>query len=197
MAVSKRTRFEVMRRDNHACRYCGAMAPDAKLTVDHVLPVALGGADDPGNLVTACVDCNAGKASTAPDQALVDDVSQDALRWADAMKRAGALLAEKAEPEWDYVAGFERLWDSYSTGGEWNPKPIPRPMGWRDSIVAFYRAGLPATQMVRAVDIAMGKTSVETAATFRYFCGICWRMLDEQREAAKALLAQEAVDDGA
>ena len=39
MAVSKRTRYEVLRRDNHACRYCGASAPDAKLTVDHVLPV--------------------------------------------------------------------------------------------------------------------------------------------------------------
>lgn len=29
MAVSKRTRYEVLRRDNHACRYCGARAPEA------------------------------------------------------------------------------------------------------------------------------------------------------------------------
>lgn len=28
MPVSKRTRFEVLRRDNNACRYCGAMALD-------------------------------------------------------------------------------------------------------------------------------------------------------------------------
>lgn len=34
MAVSKRTRYEVLRRDNHACRYCGASAPEVKLTVD-------------------------------------------------------------------------------------------------------------------------------------------------------------------
>lgn len=39
MAVSKRTRFEVLRRDDHTCRYCGQSAPDVKLTVDHVLPV--------------------------------------------------------------------------------------------------------------------------------------------------------------
>ena len=32
MAVSKRLRFEILRRDNHACRYCGQMAPDVKLT---------------------------------------------------------------------------------------------------------------------------------------------------------------------
>ncbi|MEU5976310.1 hypothetical protein [Streptomyces sp. NPDC047315] len=24
MAVSKRLRYEILRRDNHACRYCGA-----------------------------------------------------------------------------------------------------------------------------------------------------------------------------
>lgn len=58
MTVSKRIRFEVLRRDNYTCRYCGGSAPDVKLTVDHVMPVALG---DPTNLVTACKDCNAGK----------------------------------------------------------------------------------------------------------------------------------------
>jgi len=31
MAVSKRLRFEILRRDDHACRYCGATAPEAKL----------------------------------------------------------------------------------------------------------------------------------------------------------------------
>lgn len=29
MAVSKRLRHEVMRRDNHTCRYCGGGAPTA------------------------------------------------------------------------------------------------------------------------------------------------------------------------
>ena len=61
MAVSKRTRFEVLRRDNHACRYCGRTAPEVKLTLDHVVPVSLGGTDDPDNLVAACHDCNSGE----------------------------------------------------------------------------------------------------------------------------------------
>lgn len=58
MAVSKRLRYEILRRDNHTCRYCGATAPDVKLTVDHVVPVALGGSDVPTNLVAACDACN-------------------------------------------------------------------------------------------------------------------------------------------
>lgn len=41
MSVSKRLRFEVLRRDNHTCRYCGSSAPEVKLTIDHVVPVAL------------------------------------------------------------------------------------------------------------------------------------------------------------
>lgn len=33
MAVTKRTRFEVLRRDNYTCRYC--RSTDGALTVDH------------------------------------------------------------------------------------------------------------------------------------------------------------------
>lgn len=48
MALTKRTRFEVLRRDGHRCRYCGDTAEaGATLTVDHVVPVALGGTDEP------------------------------------------------------------------------------------------------------------------------------------------------------
>lgn len=70
MAVSQRARFEVLRRDGFRCRYCGADAATATLEVDHVMPVALGGADDLDNLVTSCGPCNDGKASTAPDEAV-------------------------------------------------------------------------------------------------------------------------------
>ena len=66
MAVTKRTRFEVLRRDGNRCRYCGASAADSPLTIDHVLPTALGGTDDPSNLVAACKDCNTAKKSSLP-----------------------------------------------------------------------------------------------------------------------------------
>ncbi|MEV7815591.1 MULTISPECIES: HNH endonuclease [Streptomyces] len=68
MTVSKRKRFEVLRRDGFRCRYCGAAASAAELEVDHVTPVALGGTDELDDLVTSCGPCNDGKASTAPDE---------------------------------------------------------------------------------------------------------------------------------
>lgn len=36
-------------------------------TLNHVIPLALGGGDEPENLITACADCNAGKSSSNPD----------------------------------------------------------------------------------------------------------------------------------
>ncbi|MDI5965797.1 HNH endonuclease [Streptantibioticus silvisoli] len=87
MAVSKRLRYEILRRDNFACRYCGATAPDAPLRVDHVIPKALGGTDAPTNLVTACEPCNSGKTSSLPTGFSVGDVDQGSLRQAAALRR--------------------------------------------------------------------------------------------------------------
>lgn len=62
MALSVRVRFEVFKRDGFQCRYCGKKSPEVVLEVDHVVPVCEGGGDDEMNLVTACWDCNRGKA---------------------------------------------------------------------------------------------------------------------------------------
>ncbi|MFF7147543.1 HNH endonuclease [Streptomyces griseoaurantiacus] len=87
MAVSKRLRYEILRRDNHACRYCGAAAPDVKLNVDHVIPTSLGGSDKPNNLVTSCADCNSGKTSSLPNAEPVADVDQEMFRQIGALAR--------------------------------------------------------------------------------------------------------------
>lgn len=60
-ALSKRLRFEVFKRDGFVCRYCGAQPPGVLLVIDHIVPLARGGTDDPMNLQTACEACNQGK----------------------------------------------------------------------------------------------------------------------------------------
>ena len=60
-AMSKKLRFEVFKRDGFTCQYCGRMAPDVVLEVDHINAVANGGNNDIMNLVTSCFDCNRGK----------------------------------------------------------------------------------------------------------------------------------------
>lgn len=60
-SLSKKLRFEVFKRDSFTCQYCGRKAPDVLLEVDHIKPVAQGGADEILNLITSCFDCNRGK----------------------------------------------------------------------------------------------------------------------------------------
>lgn len=59
--LTKKTRFEVFKRDSFTCQYCGAKAPDVVLEVDHIIPVKEGGTNDILNLITSCKACNSGK----------------------------------------------------------------------------------------------------------------------------------------
>lgn len=61
--LSKKTRFEVFKRDSFTCQYCGRTAPDVVLEADHIDPVSNGGGDDLLNLITSCRDCNQGKSN--------------------------------------------------------------------------------------------------------------------------------------
>ena len=54
-------RLGIFRRDKWTCTYCGHRGTSTTLEVDHKLPIARGGTDDPANLVTACWSCNRAK----------------------------------------------------------------------------------------------------------------------------------------
>jgi hypothetical protein len=190
MAISKRTRYEVLRRDNHTCRYCGGSAPDVVLTVDHVTPIALGGTDDPGNLVAACKDCNAGKASTTPGADLVADVKQLDMQWAGAMRRVAAARGRQQKKRDAYVAEFDAKWQKWTIGG----RPIERPAGWRTSIERFYDLGVPIAEVIQCVRVACGTDRIYADDAFRYFAGCVWRVVKEMQDAAKELLDGEAVE---
>jgi hypothetical protein len=192
MAVSKRLRYEVMLRDNHRCKYCGAAAPDAALTIDHVVPQALGGSDEPGNLVTACRDCNAGKSSVGPSASLVSDVSSDALRWAAAMRQAAELDRRDAAERQDHRDAFAEIWDGYTYGGLMN-KHVPLPPDFGATVDRFLDAGLDMADLRESAAIAMGNESVGIATKFRYFCGVCWQTLEQRQKKAIELLAN--IDD--
>lgn len=59
--IAASVRYEVLRRSGFRCSYCGIGAPDAFLQIDHIVPVARGGTNDPANLTAACQRCNIGK----------------------------------------------------------------------------------------------------------------------------------------
>lgn len=75
--LSVRTRFEVFKRDDFTCRYCFRRTPAVVLEIDHVVPVADGGSNDPMNLVTACWECNAGKSATPLSEVITGEDPHD------------------------------------------------------------------------------------------------------------------------
>jgi len=59
--VSRRRR-EVYEKSEGRCHYCRtALTLDGKWHIEHMVPRALGGEDDSGNLVAACARCNLAK----------------------------------------------------------------------------------------------------------------------------------------
>ena len=149
MSVTKRVRFEVLRRDGH---------------------------DDPSNLVAACKDCNAGKASTNPDAELVADVADDALRHAEMIRQAYAVLVSRMGERDDYIWQFDEAY-TYE----------PMPDDWRNTIARWFEMGVPIELVVDAARIACS-----TAQTFRgtgrfsYMCGIVWKRVHAVNEATEA-----------
>ena len=164
MAVPKRTRFEVLRRDNYTCRYC--RSTDNPLTIDHVVPEALGGSDDPSNLVAACKDCNSGKSSIAPDAALVAQVDEDALRWARARAQAVQQFTEHHDALRQKLAEFSKLWAVWDSDQRWLPSD------WERSIGYWLRDGISIQQMEDAIGIALNNNSLGARDVFRYMAGI-------------------------
>jgi hypothetical protein len=58
-------RFQVLRRDDFRCTYCGRRPPEVVLHIDHVEAFSSGGATTLDNLRTSCRECNLGKGAMA------------------------------------------------------------------------------------------------------------------------------------
>lgn len=77
MALSRRTRFEVFKRDEFTCRYCGRTSPAVVLEIDHIVPRSEGGDDDPINLTTSCYECNRGKSDIPLNEVITGEDPHD------------------------------------------------------------------------------------------------------------------------
>lgn len=49
------------------CHYCGKDLDAKTATMDHIIPISLGGKSTKGNVVPACKDCNTKKKNDLPD----------------------------------------------------------------------------------------------------------------------------------
>lgn len=168
--ISKRTRFEVFKRDGFCCQYCGAHPPRVLLEVDHIVPVAEGGANDMDNLVTSCEPCNRGKGAV-PLTVIPEGLAEKAARVAEAEEQLAGYSAvmqarrDRIETDaWRVVAAL--------TGED----SIRR--DWLQSIKNFVTR-LGPEPVIEAAEIARGAKPWSEPQRFRYFCGICWNKVRE------------------
>lgn len=181
MAISKKTRFEVFKRDSFTCAYCGNTPPAIILEVDHILPRAKKGLDDINNLITACFDCNRGKS----DRLLTRITSQ--------MNENFLLIREKEEQlraYYKFVKKIEKhvqqqidevdraFWNFYE------PKSTFIDTVKQGTLKTFLK-NLTVYELIHAVNIAQQKFPIDYSRAYKYFCGICWNWIKNPETKAK------------
>lgn len=61
--ITPSVRYDVLLRANFRCQCCGVTAKNARLEIDHIIPVSKGGTNAISNLQVLCLKCNRGKAA--------------------------------------------------------------------------------------------------------------------------------------
>ena len=169
-AMTKKTRFDVFKRDSFTCQYCGGTPPAVILEVDHIDPVSNGGTDDGDNLVTACFDCNRGKAAgllTAIPETVKDKMAKIVEKELQ-VKEYNKVLAKKRKRE---ESDIDRVEDTFRFIYEDRMFTDH----FRNSIRKNFLPYLPITTLEDAMAKAVNVTKDSSSAT-KYFCGICWNL---------------------
>lgn len=172
--LSKRTRFEVFKRDLFTCQYCGRNPPDVILECDHIVPVVEGGGNEEPNLVTACFDCNRGKSdvplSTAP-KTLQDKAADIAEREAQLTGYREIVQGHLDRVEDDMWQVANALFvDSSEKGCR---------RDWLRSIKMFNEK-LQLHEVLDAAELARARKPYSEGVRFRYFCGVCWNKIRDR-----------------
>lgn len=181
MAVSKRTRYEVLRRDDFTCRYC--RSKDNELHVDHVTPVSLGGSDKPDNLVAACKECNIGKASSGPDAAMLNHLDEQTIAYEKARATVVARETKKAKAKRKVYKQVTDTWAACA------PRYAELAPDWRVTVSTWIGRGLSLERILEALEIACSKTHLPNHAIYPYACKIAWNWISDLEDAIRAEVA--------
>lgn len=187
-AVSKRARFEVFKRDRFTCQYCGNTPPAVVLECDHVISVADGGSNDRANLVTACFDCNRGKAGI-PLSVVPESVADQIARRREVAEQISAfnrLLDEERQQTTEDIEQIGRYWCRFI--------PPERNQSWtfgaaRAGSIRSFLTTLRRAEILDAVDMAFGRFGIpytqHDERQWKYFCGICWNRIRERKGGSR------------
>lgn len=179
--ISKGKRFEIFKRDNWTCRYCGAQPPGVVLHVDHVIPLAGGGTDEEENLVTSCQPCNIGKGAKGLGDRLptIDpDAPEQLIERAEQLRGYQEALEEwlAAKNEYqEFVGGlvYSAMWGEFDTAT----------LGDREAQRAVYfvsKLGLP--KVLELAELTGNKHLDSFHKSWKYFYACCRNTIEQAEE---------------
>jgi len=188
MAISVRSRFEVFKRDQFTCQYCGKRSPEVVLEVDHIVPVSEGGGDTVVNLLTSCWACNSGKSNIPLGTILTGedphDKSVEILERERQLREYNNVLADertrREADAWDLVVYWKQETGTYRAKESLTHNR--RDLRWLLHTLTY----CPKEVIRRFMDVAIDRDAI---ATFQYVGG-CVRHWREQH-----LTAPEPIDD--
>jgi hypothetical protein len=191
MALSVRTRFEVFKRDQFACQYCGLKSPEVVLEVDHIVPVSNGGSDDPVNLTTSCWSCNRGKSDVPLARLLTGEDPHDRavmlLERERQLEEYNAVLAAESERReretWELVA-FWKEEQGYT--GEQLEKIHPNDYRWLKSALQW----CPKEKLREFMETALNRRMTKN---LKYVAGCArnWRYEHAANEDLRAMMLEK------
>jgi CRISPR/Cas system Type II protein with McrA/HNH and RuvC-like nuclease domain len=172
MAISKKIRFEVFKRDGFRCSYCGSEPPSIILEVDHIEPSSRGGTNDINNLITSCFSCNRGK-KNIPLSVITTQLQENL-----------EVLREKEEQLKEYrkfvVKITQRIQKDINDISKLYIEQYPK---WRfsdtfkEATLKTFLKRLPKHEIIEALHIAIAKHPFNADRVIPYFCGICWNKI--------------------
>ena len=171
-SISKKTRFEIFKRDDFRCSYCGKTPPQVVLEIDHITPVSGGGDNDHNNLLTSCFDCNRGKGAIALERITPGmEENLEILKEKEAQlkeyKRFIVKVKKRETKEIDDICDiFETAFPGKTMADRFK----------QVSMKTFIKA-LPFNEIEDAMVIASTRIHRDADDALKYFCGICWRKI--------------------
>ena len=177
MGLSKKTRFDVFKRDLFTCQYCGRRPPEVVLEVDHIIAKAKDGSDDPDNLTTSCDECNQGKSDRSLGNTLpiVDEMQRleaiQEMQERAVMLKKQTVAAEALRSSEDDAINMVEGWWIDATGYE--------EFFERESVRGFLRRLSPERILdaIRAMEALAERRDPSRRQLWKYFCGCCWGMI--------------------
>ena len=169
--LSKKTRFEVFKRDGFICGYCGSHPPSVVLEVDHILAVASGGDNSEENLITSCFDCNRGKGARSLNVA------------PQSLKEKSDIIKEKEEQITEYKKILSKrkrrinkdiklIEDIFSEASGYNLS-----VNDKLSLKMKFFPKLHIDDIEESMEISAVRYPHNANRLWKYFCGICWNKI--------------------